>query len=389
MLSFNYLDTIIEQQVPMTAAKMYWLENLHDFKIDQSLPLPFDRYRLSNEHNTGRGISVTFDFGEDLSQAFHTYSSLYNTKLEHLALAYYYVFLFKLANGEKDICVSMKTHNRGKDELRSMTGLFENVIPLRCQLDPLFSFQELDIHTKKILTNGLEYSYFPLQRILTQHPNASKPAFVNLFFEFQSNENQFYKNETMIGDAHLYTISYSNQFEKHAVADKRDFSLIIQHDPNINQLSCAINASLDLFDQETIQTITQRFHSMLEQLFLSTDYWIQKPVYEISLILPNEQLLMKAMNNTQVLFPPSTCIHHEFAYQAMKHPQKLAVELDEQSLIYSELLHYVQLLAVDLICSQRIIPGDIVCQCVERSLSMVSWLISNFTEIIRTLILIR
>ena len=372
MLSFNYLDAVTEQQMPMTAAKIYWLENLHDFKIDQSPSLPFDRYRLSNEHSTDRGISVTFDFGEDFSQAFLTYSSLYNTKLEHLALACYFGFLFKLTNGEKDICVSMKTHNRHKDELRSMIGLFENVIPLRCQLDPLFSFQELDIHTKKILTNGLEYSYFPLQRILAQHPNASKPAFLNLFFEFQSNENQFYKNEIVIGDAHFYPSYHSNVIDKDTVANKYDFSLLIQHDSNTHQLSCSIHGSLDLFDEETIQKITQRFHSMLEQLFLSTDYWIQKPVYEISLVLPNEQILMKAMNNTQVLFSPSTCIHHEFIYQAMKHPQKLAVELDEQSLTYSELLHYVQLLAVDLICSQRIVPGDIVCQCVERSLSMVS-----------------
>ena len=120
----------------MTIAKMYWLENLHDFKIDQSVSLPFDRYLLSSEHSTGRGISVTFDLGQDLSQAFLTYSSLYNTKLEHLALAYYYVFLFKLANGERGLYVSMKTHNRYKEELRSVIGLFENIIPLRCQLDP-------------------------------------------------------------------------------------------------------------------------------------------------------------------------------------------------------------------------------------------------------------
>ena len=56
--------------MPMTAATMYWLENLHDCNLDRSLPLPFDRYRLADEHRTGRGTSVTFDFGEDLSQAF-------------------------------------------------------------------------------------------------------------------------------------------------------------------------------------------------------------------------------------------------------------------------------------------------------------------------------
>jgi non-ribosomal peptide synthetase component F len=66
-----------------------------------------------------------------------------------------------------------------------------------------------------------------------------------------------------------------------------------------------------------------------------------------------------------------SCIHHEFVRQAMKYPQKLAVELDDQSLTYSELLYYIQLLSLDLLTNYGIIPGEIICQCTERSLSMV------------------
>ena len=42
-----YLDAIIEQQMPMTGASMFWLDTLHDCNLDQSIPLPYDRYRLS------------------------------------------------------------------------------------------------------------------------------------------------------------------------------------------------------------------------------------------------------------------------------------------------------------------------------------------------------
>ena len=356
----------------MTAATMYWLENLHDCNLDRSLPLPFDRYRLADEHRTDRRTSVTFDFGQELSQAFLTYSSLYKIKLDHLALACYYVFLFKLSSGEKDLCVGLKTHNRYKDELKSMIGLFENVIPLRCQLNPHSSFHQLVTHTDDIMMNNLEYSYFPLQRILAQHPNSSKAAFLDTFFGFQSNQNKDYKNEIMISDAHLHTTPYSILMNKDQVPDNCDFSVIIQHDSNINQLSNTINASLDLFNNDTLETIAHRFHSMLDQLFLFPDYWIKKPIYGLSLILTNEILLIKSLNNTQVLVPTVTCIHHEFVNQAMKYAQKLAVELDEQSLTYSELLYYVQRLSLHLLIDYRIIPGDIVCQCVERSLSMVS-----------------
>ena len=99
---------------------------------------------------------------------------------------------------------------------------------------------------------------------------------------------------------------------------------------------------------------------------------MKKPIYEISLILSDERTLIKCMNNTQVIFPSVACIHHEFVCQVMKHPQKLAVELDDQSLTYCELLHCVQVLSLNLINKYHVVPGEIICQCVERSLSMVS-----------------
>jgi non-ribosomal peptide synthetase component F len=127
-----------------------------------------------------------------------------------------------------------------------------------------------------------------------------------------------------------------------------------------------------LFDVTTVDKIAQRFESMSEQLFHIKDVHMNKPIYELSLILPDERLLMQSMNNTQVLFPAVSCIHHEFVSQAMKHPQKQAVELDEQSLTYSELLCFVQVLSLHLLNEQRIVAGDVICQCMERSLTMVS-----------------
>jgi non-ribosomal peptide synthetase component F len=157
-----------------------------------------------------------------------------------------------------------------------------------------------------------------------------------------------------------------------------DFALTFQYDTSTNQFSCITDASLDLFDVKTVGLIAQRFHAMLEQLFQFTiDDPINKPIYELSLISPDERLLMQSMNNTEVTFPPISCIHHQFVCQVMNHPQKLAVELDEQSLTYSELLYYAQLLSLNHLNTYGVLPGEIVCQCVERSLSMVSCLIKS------------
>jgi non-ribosomal peptide synthetase component F len=369
---FLFSDAIIEQEMLMTGASMFWLDTLHDCHLDRSLPLPYDRYRLADEHRTGRGTSVSFDFSQDLSDHFCSYASSNQITLECLSLTCYYAFLFKLINGERDLCIGMNTHGRYKEELMSIIGMFVNAIPLRCQLDPYWSFHQLVEHVKEMMISSLKYSYFPLQRILAQHPNVSKPAFLDISFVFGSVEGNHIETAIKIGDSWLHSMPISIKISENEIMSKFDFSLTIKRNLSTSQLSCTIDASLDLFDASTVNKIAQRFHLMLEQLFKRSDVQINISIYELSLILPDERTLMQSTNNTEVLFPPVSCIHHEFVYQAMEHSQKLAVELDDQSLSYSEILHYVQVLSLHLIDKQKVIVGDIICQCVERSLSMVS-----------------
>ncbi len=370
--SSSYLDAIIEQEMPMTGASMFWLDTLHDCHLDRSLPLPFNRYRLVDKHRSGRGTSISFDFGQDLSHQFLSYASSNDTTLEYLALTCYYAFLFKLTNGERDLCIGMNTHGRYKEELISVIGMFVNAIPLRCQLDPHWSFQQLVQHVQEMMINSLEYSYFPLQRILAQHPDVSKAAFLDTSFVYCSAEGEHLETAARIGDSRLLPMPISIKISENEIMSKFDFALTIQCNRSINQLSCTIDASIDLFNATTVDKIAQRFHLMLEQLFNIKDVHMIKPIYELSLILSDEKLLMQSMNNTQVLFPAVSCIHHEFVSQAMKHPQKLAVELDEQSLTYSELLCFAQVLSLNLLSEQRIVAGDVISQCMERSLTMVS-----------------
>jgi fengycin family lipopeptide synthetase B len=314
------------------------------------------------------------DFGEDLSHHFLAYASSNNIEPQHLALAMYYAFLFKLTNGEKDLCIGMNTHGRYKKELMSVIGMFVNAIALRCQLDPHWYFHQLVEHVREISTSSLEYSYFPLQRILAQHPSASKAAFLDTSFDFYSIENEKNKNEVVIGDCRLHAMPFSIKISKDKIMSKFDFALTLQYDINTNQISCIIDASLDLFDAKTVEKIAQRFHSIVKQLFEIPIDQMKKPIYELSLILSDERLLIQSVNNTQVSFPSISCIHHQFVCQVMNHPQKLAVELDEQSLTYSEILYYVQLLALNLLNTHGVISGEIICQCVDRSVSMVSCL---------------
>ena len=366
-------DAVIEHEMPMSGASMFWHDALHGCNLDRSLALPYDRYRLVGEHHTGHGTSLSFDFGEDLSRAVLTYVSSNNTTVEYLALACYYLFLFKLTNGERDLCVGLNTHGRYKPELTTVIGMFVNAIPLRCQLNPHWSFRQLVKYVGVMMASSVEYSYFPLQRILAQHLNTSKPMFLDTSFDFQSMRNGNDNDEVTIGDVKLRAMPISIKISEDEIMSKFDFVLNIQHDVMKNTLSCSINASLDLFEAKTIDDIAKRFYLMSNELFQSiASDQTEKPLYELSIMGPNERILMQSRNNTHVFFPATSCIHQEFTSQAVVHPQKLAVELDNQSLTYTELLYYVQHLSSHLTNVLKVAPEEIVCQCVERSLSMVS-----------------
>ncbi|CAF1193790.1 unnamed protein product [Adineta steineri] len=255
----------------------------------------------------------------------------------------------------------MNTHTRYKDKLKSIIGLYENLILLRCQLDRHGSFHGLVEYVQEMATNCMKYSYFPLQQILAQHSDCSKPTFLDISFDFVTIEKKI-----MIGNSALCSIPLSITMDEDEDVNKFDFILTIQYDLNISQFSCTINASLDLFIQETINKISQQFHSILYDLFTSVNH----------IILPNERLLIQSMKNTQVLFPSATCMHHEFIYQVIQHPQKVTVELDEQSLTYTEFLYYVQQFSLVLLNKYNVKSSDIICQCVEQSLFMAIGILS-------------
>jgi hypothetical protein len=159
-----------------------------------------------DKHRTGRGTSVSFDFDQDLSHHFLTYASSNDITVEYLALTCYYGFLFKLTNGEKDLCIGMNTHGRYKEELLSVIRMFVNAIPIRCQLDPYWSFHQLVRYVEEMSINSLKYSYFPLQQILAQHPNVSKSAFLDTSFVFCFVEGEHLETEVTIGDSRLLSM---------------------------------------------------------------------------------------------------------------------------------------------------------------------------------------
>ncbi|CAF4425170.1 unnamed protein product, partial [Didymodactylos carnosus] len=343
--------------------------------------LPYDHLSKLDQQRTGQGGYLTIELDSFLVDRILKYAQQCNVSLFQLALTCYYIFLFKLTNGEKDLCIGSVSSNRYRHELQNMIGMFVNTLPYRLVLDPTLTFGQLLYNVKELCLSILQYAYLPYQDIIQLHragtstSNNNKQqqlAFFQTLFDFNSMNDS--SSTTMIElDEQTQLYRMFGDYNDRNVA-KFDITLSVNYDAQQSKMSCSFEYTRDLFESKTIENMANSFQVLLQQLFsnLSSFDKEKQPLYELSLLLPTEVRLLNSINQTYVDFGHETkYIHHEFVNIANKHPQKLAILLDDQSLTYCETSFYVQQMAHHFIKNINVKPKQIICQCVERSIEMV------------------
>lgn len=371
--TLQYIDYSVHEHVmDMTISQKFWSSQLDEYHLEHHLTLPIDRHRLLDSKRSGLASTIQIFLDDNLSRSLLAYASFKHLTLFQLGLATFYAFLFKLTNGENDLCIACINANRYRSELHDLIGMFVATLPYRIQLDPQNSFDQLVEQVRHQCLSILEHSHYPLQHILADsHHQHSSASFLETVFDFITllpDMNRFILNETLLEPVSSYQVDNMAKF---------DFMLSLIYDPSAtnNIMSCSLVCSRDIFDQTTMDILIDRYSWFFRQLFdpvtiLSTS----DHLYKLSIILPHELKLIHALNsnNDDRERKIKNTIGELFCQQAANHSQKMAVELDEQSLSYSELLYYVQKCAIDLLFKHDVKSGEIICQCVERSLTMVS-----------------
>ncbi|CAF1489270.1 unnamed protein product, partial [Didymodactylos carnosus] len=379
---FDYIDYAINERQMLLdenedGAREYWKIFLDGYPIDKQLQLSYDHPDKLLEIRNGHGSSVKFEINHQITEAMLNYAKQFNITMFELSITCFYTFLYKLTN-EEDLCIGSFNANRYRPEFENTIGMFVNTIPYRFKIDhPNVSFHDLHTNIHQICLTILRYSHLPLQEILKLHRNNKieqrqyqhSSSFFNIVFAYEN-------------------VNSSDLCLKGAICEPLDnafnvakFDMLVRMTKRKNSLSCIFEYPCDLFEQSTIDQMCNRFHILLQQLFLPSFNLKNQPIYKLSLLLPEEIKLLQDISQTSVDFGRGDirCIHHEFVYQAIEHPQKIAIALDGQSLTYGETLFYVQQIAIYLILELQVKPGQIICQCVERSIEMVIGILAILT----------
>src|ERR1051326_2909404 len=124
--------------------------------------------------------------------------------------------------------------------------------------------------------------------------------------------------------------------------------------------------STDLFDQVTIQRLSERFQILLEAVVADPD----TPILSLPLLSAAEenQIVVK-LNDTASIFPQAPCLHQIFEQQVEQTPEATAITFEGRNLTYADLNRRSNQLAHRLI-KLGVGPEVPVAICMERSLEL-------------------
>lgn len=282
----------------MTSAKIYWRQALLEYNITKPMNLPFDRKYSHDRIQTGQGFSIKIHFKREIFEKLREYTSSSNVTFYHVCLTIYYIFLFKLTGGQRDLIVSTANANRYRPELQNIIGMFVNTLPLRASIDPQDTFEQILRKVSIMIFESHVYSYLPYQSIIEQ---------ISMGQSYERNliQTMFTLNELSITPVQLDHTTSIQPLSISCLDDNTmsigtpvntvtmfDIALDLEYIVETHSLQAELFVSTDLFDSDTIVNMAKRFQLLIDLLVSSLSVTnkttTNRSICELSLILPDE-----------------------------------------------------------------------------------------------------
>ncbi|CAF4082952.1 unnamed protein product, partial [Adineta steineri] len=315
-------STVYERLMDMRQSHEFWYSQLKDYNFARSIPLPFDRYCLSTDYRSGFQVVTEIYFDDDISAAFLEYATLHHITPFQLAMSIFYAFLFKLTDGQDDLCYSCLHANRHRTELQNIIGMFVATLPFRIQLNSQWSFEDLVKHVQENCLSIFQHTHYPLQYILADfRRNYSSVSFLDILFELVTVSPNI--NKLSLDESNLEGVSVEHLHE----ATYFDVDAVFVYNPTVEtgKLLCNVYGSRDVFDETTVNTIGRKLQAVFSQIFTTKSRVDQ--IGKLSLTLPDEVEHMQ-----KVTFRHLSDMNNK-DYQIKSHGQRIELGEIEQCLL--------------------------------------------------------
>ncbi len=361
-LHFQYADFAVWQLNELTTDSMmkreleYWTNQLQD--LPDEIELVRDRKRQPSVK--AEGGSFRFLIRPELHESLRVLAKTHRATLYMVLQAGFAALATKLGAGE-DIVVGSPIAGREKEESFDLIGMFINTVVMRTDTSGNPAFAELLERVKETSIQAYEHQHIPLDQIVEQlNPPrmASRHPLFQIMFALQNTPQPSLDLEGNEADISLLSVGsakFDLNIEMRELFDQ-------EHAAGIE---AAVEYRTDLYDEDTVRALMQRYSMVLEQLK-------DNPVIEeINIVTEKEyKQSIYEWNEASVETAPATIVAL-FEAKAREFPQRKAVSYGDESLTYEQLNEKANQLARHLI-SQGVRAESYVALLMPRSADMLA-----------------
>ncbi|WP_431952930.1 amino acid adenylation domain-containing protein [Nocardia lijiangensis] len=282
--------------------------------LPEELCLPVDRPRPVVMSN--RGATVVHSLGAGLVRALEDVAGQHDSSLftvVHGALA---VLLARMS-GSADIAVGTPVAGRGVGALDDRIG---NTLVLRTEIDPGESFVDLLGRVRRVDLDAFDHADVPLEQAVDP-PSRSRHAMYQVMLAFRNLEPV----EPGLLDLELPALGLSSEISC------CDLQFILSQDHDGGDSTATIAYATDLFDEATVNSLTQRWMRILRSV--ATDPTI--PVGAVEMLEPAERADL--LSHSGAAAAPVMTLPELLAAAVGRNPDGSAVVFDGRRLSYREL----------------------------------------------------
>ncbi len=334
----------------------YWREKLEGVP---SLQLPTDYPRPTFQSTNGASTGIGID--KALSEKLLSFSHQKGVSLFMTLLSAYNILLYRYT-GQQDISVGTPAAGRQQAEVEGLVGFFINTLVLRTGLDGNMSFNDLLQQVRTTTLEAYAHQEVPFEKVVDAVVNERDMSRSPLFQVVLVLQNTPGIEEIRMGDVKL-----SDGMESAPAHTTSKFELTFTVTEMPEGLSLAVEYCTDLYTEQTIHRMMNHFEGLLTAVMQTPD----KSIGRLPMLTKSEkQQLLFEFNDTASAYPAHQSIVEVFEEQAANHPERIAIEFEEQQLTYGELneranklAHYLQ--------KRGLKPGAMVPVCIERGIELM------------------
>ncbi|UCH92156.1 MAG: amino acid adenylation domain-containing protein [Candidatus Aminicenantes bacterium] len=279
------------------------------------LNLPTDYIRPSIQ--SFEGNKVDFEFGEKETAALNEMAQLEDATLFMVLLAIYTIFLSKISSQE-DIVIGTPVASRRHADLEKINGMFVNTIALRNHLPGEKTFKTFFRELRERVLGAFEnqdYLFEDLVEKVELKRDISRNPLFDVMLVFQSSlESLRDTREQKTNDLKIKPYSYEKRTSK--------FDLTLGVTEIGEKLYFSVVYGTKLFKEETIVRFIDYFKKVMASIINNPG----KKLAEIEIISGEEKnRVLYDFNDTHTEYPQNKTIHHLFAEQVEKTPDRISL----------------------------------------------------------------